>query len=114
MRRSIRSAKDRSPEQGVPDTVFGFTPGNGTHDIHMNQGNIPRFESHDGVWRDGALLFAFPSARQWVAVFLAFQSQAWHTDDRTGHASPEVPNPAPDRNQVQPSPIISPGSSARW
>jgi len=31
------------------------------------------------------LLFHFPSSKQWGAVFLAFQSQAWHTDDTTGH-----------------------------
>ena len=27
------------PEAGVADKVFGFTPANGVHDIHMNQGN---------------------------------------------------------------------------
>ncbi len=89
------------PEERVPDKIFGFTPGNGIHDIHMNQGNVPRFKSDDGVWQDGGLLFAFPGSRQWVGVFLAFQSQAWHTDDRTGHASPDVPNPGPG---PQPSP----------
>lgn len=57
----------------------------------MNQGNVPRFSGNDGVWQDGALLFHFPSTQQWVAVFLAFQSQAWHTDDQIGHAVPAVP-----------------------
>ncbi|MDH5740135.1 MAG: DUF2278 family protein [Nitrospira sp.] len=89
------------PEENVRDKVFGFTPGNGIHDIHMNQGNVPRFAGDDGVWQDGALLFEFPASRQWVGVFLAFQSQAWHTDDRTGHTSPDVPNPGPG---PQPSP----------
>ena len=42
----------------------------------------------DGVWQDGGLLFHFPDTNQWVAVFLAFQSQSWHTDDPTGHALP--------------------------
>jgi uncharacterized protein YukJ len=74
------------PEDGVPDKVFGFSPGNGVHDIHMNQGNNGRFAGDDGVWQDGALLFRF--AGQWVAVFLAFQSQSWHTDDDTGHTLP--------------------------
>jgi hypothetical protein len=53
----------------------------------MNQGN-PRAGGHagdNGVWHDGGLLFWFPGADRWVAVFLAFQSQSWHTDDRTGH-----------------------------
>jgi uncharacterized protein YukJ len=82
------------PEQDKPDKIFGFSPGNGVHDIHMNQGNEPRFARDDGTWQDGALVFRFPSTDQWVAVFLAFQSQAWHTDDATGHAMTE-PGPLP-------------------
>lgn len=74
------------PEPGVEDTVFGFLPGNGVHDIHMNQGNVPKYHGDDGVWQDGGLLFRFPGEDRWVGVFLAFQSQAWHTDDVTGHA----------------------------
>ncbi|WP_210584566.1 DUF2278 family protein [Streptomyces sp. GESEQ-35] len=78
------------PETGVQDKVFGFKPGNGVHDIHMNQGNSRRFRGDDGVWQDGGILIHFPgeSAEQsrWVGIFLAFQSQAWHTDDSTGHA----------------------------
>jgi uncharacterized protein YukJ len=72
------------PEQGKRDKIFDFQPGNGIHDIHMNQGNIAAFRDDDGVWQDGGLILRFPG--QWVAVFLAFQSQAWHTDDVTGHA----------------------------
>ena len=48
------------PEQGVPDKTFGFRPGNGIHDIHMNQGNIAAFRSDDGVWQDGGLILRFP------------------------------------------------------
>jgi hypothetical protein len=66
--------------------VFGFDPGNGVHDVHMNQGNSPRFRVDDGVWQDGGLLLHLPGESRWVAIFLAFQSQAWHTDDTTGHA----------------------------
>jgi len=73
------------PEPGLADTVFGFRPGNGVHDVHMNQGNSAQFRRDDGVWQDGGLLLHFPGAEQTVAVFLAFQSQAWHTDDSTGH-----------------------------
>ncbi len=73
------------PEPGQKDKIFGFLPGNGIHDIHMNQGNVGRFVGDDGVWQDGGLLIHFPDAEQWVAVFLKFQSQAWHTDDVTGH-----------------------------
>ena len=74
------------PEAQTADKVFGFRPGNGVHDIHMNQGNSLRFQGDDGVWQDGALLIHFPAESRWVGIFLAFQSQAWHTDDATGHA----------------------------
>lgn len=74
------------PESGVPDKVFGFSPGNGVHDIHMNQGNSGQFRGDDGVWQDGGLLLHFPDTHRWVGLFLAFQSQSWHTDDTTGHA----------------------------
>jgi uncharacterized protein YukJ len=74
------------PERSTRDKVFGFLPGNGVHDVHMNQGNSGRFVADDGVWQDGALLLRLPEPDRWIAIFLAFQSQAWHTDDSTGHA----------------------------
>ncbi|MGH1552341.1 DUF2278 family protein [Streptomyces sp. L7] len=73
------------PEPTVKDKVFGFLPGNGVHDIHMNQGNSRRFSGDDGIWQDGGILIHFPAQSRWVAIFLAFQSQSWHTDDTTGH-----------------------------
>jgi uncharacterized protein YukJ len=82
------------PEPATRDKVFGFVPGNGIHDIHMNQGNSPQFQRDDGVWQDGGLLAHYPAQDQWVAIFLAFQSQAWHTDDHTGHALPTPGEPA--------------------
>ena len=102
-RASIYAFGERwGPEEGKKDKYFGFLPGNGIHDIHMNQGNVGKFVNDDGVWQDGGLLFHFPSIdkveagvgaeiwpEQWVAVFLAFQSQCWHTDDQTGHRLPE-------------------------
>ena len=87
------------PEIGVKDKVFGFQPGNGVHDIHMNQGNSARFRGDDGVWQDGGLLIHFPASR-WVGIFLAFQSQAWHTDDKTGHA---IAGAAPAPRRVEPA-----------
>jgi uncharacterized protein YukJ len=90
------------PEPGTPDKTFDFRPGNGVHDIHMNQGNTGRFRTDDGVWQDGALLLRFPGESRWVAVFLAFQSQAWHTDDVTGHAIDSPPSqPVPGRAAVR-------------
>jgi uncharacterized protein YukJ len=79
------------------DEVFHFRPSNGMHDVHMNQGNDPGGWRDDGVWQDGALLLHFEASDQWVVIFLAFQSQAWHTDDRTGHALLEAaPSHDPD------------------
>ncbi|MFD1210887.1 DUF2278 family protein [Arthrobacter sp. GCM10027362] len=74
------------PEDRTRDKIFGFLPGNGVHDVHMNQGNSGEYVRDDGVWQDGGLLIRFPGEDRWVAVFLAFQSQSWHTDDATGHA----------------------------
>jgi uncharacterized protein YukJ len=71
--------------ENIKDKIFGFSPGNGVHDIHANQGNDSGHSKDDGVWQDGGLFFHFPKTNQWVAVFLRFQSQAWHTDDKTGH-----------------------------
>lgn len=79
------------PETGAADKVFEFQPGNGVHDIHMNQGNSGRFRSDNGVRQDGALLLHLPAEDRWVAVFLAFQSQAWHTDNTTGHPIDTAP-----------------------
>ena len=79
------------PEAAIKDKIFDFLPGNGVHDIHMNQGNVAPFLGDDGVWQDGGMLLHFPSSQQWVGVFLAFQSQAWHTDDTTGHTSSGIP-----------------------
>jgi len=91
------------PESGKADEVFKFKPGNGIHDIHMNQGNVGRFKDDDGVWQDGGLILHFPSTDQWVGVFLAFQSQAWHTDDRTGHRLEEPgPGPGPEPSPTEP------------
>ena len=69
------------PEAARPDLIFGFAPGNGLHDVHMNQGNPPGRHGHDnGTWQDGALFIELPGDRRWGAVFLAFQSQSWQTD----------------------------------
>jgi uncharacterized protein YukJ len=83
------------------DNYFGFKPGNGIHDIHMNQGNVGRFVNDDGVWQDGGLLFEFPNQNQWTAVFLKFQSQSWHTDDQTGHT---INEPGPE-DHINPDPV---------
>lgn len=59
----------------------------GIHDIHMNQGNpvAGGFGHDNGIWQDGAMFLQMPSlkpdpAQQWVAVFIAFQTESWKTD----------------------------------
>ncbi|NIK14659.1 uncharacterized protein YukJ [Saccharococcus thermophilus] len=70
------------PEQNKPDKYFGFSPGNGIHDIHMNQGNVGRWKKDNGIWQDGGILIHFEQEKRWVAIFLAFQSQSWCTDEK--------------------------------
>jgi uncharacterized protein YukJ len=72
------------PENGKPDQYFKFAPGNGIHDIHMNQGNSGPYKKDNGIYQDGALYIAFPDGK-WRAFFLAFQSQSFKTDD---HGNP--------------------------
>ena len=103
------------PEPATKDKYFGFLPGNGIHDIHMNQGNSRPVRADDGVYQDGGLLVHFPDQQEWVAVFLKFQSQGWHTDDRTGHpiaapAPPPAPAvPAADASRIPPPRTIRTG-----
>ena len=94
------------PEPATPDKIFGFLPGNGVHDVHMNQGNTGRFRGDNGVWQDGALIVHFPSQNRWVGIFLAFQSQAWHTDDHTGDVLDAAP-PRPQQPGREPVRILA-------
>ena len=70
-------------------TVYAFGNGfadahsQGVHDIHMNQGN-PTQGGHaqdNGIWQDGALFVHLPAQDQWIAIFIAFQTESWQTDD---------------------------------
>ncbi|MFB2897617.1 DUF2278 family protein [Aerosakkonemataceae cyanobacterium BLCC-F50] len=95
------------PERNIKDKIFGFLPGNGIHDIHMNQGNDKKFERDDGVWQDGALLIHFPSENRWIGIFLKFQSQCWHTDDKTGHCITAKPEPSdPTQTPIEGEPDL--------
>ncbi|WP_267378839.1 YukJ family protein [Bacillus sp. GM_Baccil_2] len=71
------------------DKYFGFSPGRGIHDIHMNQGNSSNWKGDDGIWQDGGILIQFEEEKRWVGMFLAFQSQSWCTD-KQGHATKPV------------------------
>ena len=67
------------PEPSTKDKYFKFVPGNGIHDIHMNQGNSGKYKKDNGVYQDGGLVFQYPNGK-WLAFFLAFQSQSFKTD----------------------------------
>jgi uncharacterized protein YukJ len=69
------------PERNSIDHIFHFMPGNGIHDIHMNQGNMDEHRHDNGTWADGAIMFSIGDGAHWCAVFLAFQTQSWETDD---------------------------------
>ncbi|MFN8660358.1 MAG: YukJ family protein [Thermomicrobiales bacterium] len=70
------------PEHNAIDHIFHFTPGNGIHDIHMNQGSLDEHSHDNGTWADGAIMFSSGDGAHWCAIFLAFQTQAWKTDDQ--------------------------------
>jgi uncharacterized protein YukJ len=74
---------DRAIEDEATVYIFGsqFPRRDGIHDIHMNQGSLPRFDN--GVHQDGGLFFEF-SDGHWEAIYLAFASQRLPTDDNTG------------------------------
>ncbi|GFF49899.1 uncharacterized protein YukJ [Aspergillus udagawae] len=82
----------QSIEKRAEVYIFGacFNTRNGMHDVHMNQGNIGKFRHDDGVFQDGGLLIHYKDTGQWTGVFLAFASQAVHTDNETGHAIPPL------------------------
>lgn len=91
-------------DAGKRDPYFDFKPGQGIHDVHFNQGNSGSFKKDNGIFQDGALLFHFPDANRWSAIFLAFQTQEWVTDAQGNPASapkppdvdaPVVTNPVP-------------------
>ena len=79
------------------DKFFGFTPGNNIHDIHMNQGSSDRFMKYDGVWQDGGLIIHLPDENRWIAIFLAFQSQCFHTDDVEGYRIKDICDKVPPK-----------------
>jgi uncharacterized protein YukJ len=72
------------------DAAFGYTPNTpfGLDNVHMAQGdsNDINLRLHEnGVWHDGACFVWDEHARRMSAIFLAFQAQAWHTNDNGDH-----------------------------
>ena len=95
---------ERWGPETIKDKIFGFLPGNGIHDIHMNQGNAGKFAKDNGVWQDGGMLVHFPSENRWIGIFLKFQSQTWHTDDDSGQPVDTKPPVKP----VKPPKVLEP------
>ena len=93
------------PEKDKKDQYFKFLPGNGIHDIHMNQGNGGKYKKDNGVYQDGGLVFEYPGGT-WQAFFFAFQSQTFDTD--------EVGNPKVAAADAKPKKVTrASGSGAR-
>jgi uncharacterized protein YukJ len=82
------------PETNKRDEYFDFLPGNGIHDIHMNQGNVGAHAGDNGTYQDGGLFIHFPGDDKWLAMFMKFQSQVVHTSD-PGEPVPGDPVPTP-------------------
>jgi uncharacterized protein YukJ len=94
------------PELHTPDQVFGFKPGNGIHDVHMNQGNRDEHWHDNRIWSDGGLIIHEPRHDRWSAIFLAFQTQSWHTDDRGDPVSdPDYDHPRGAARVEPPAPL---------
>jgi len=71
---TFQNANGRSP-------FWGFSPDKGVHDIHMDQGNPNGEHSQDnGTYQDGAIFIQWADGT-WSAIFIAFQSQSFQTDD---------------------------------
>lgn len=64
------------PEHRRRDRYFGFLPGRGIHDVHMNQGSIGPHRNDNRERQDGALILR-SADHTWIGVFLAFQTQRW-------------------------------------
>jgi len=78
------------PEKTTRDKYFKFLPGNGIHDIHMNQGNSGSYKKDNGVFQDGALIVEYPGDK-WRTFFFAFQSQSFKTDGAGNPIGPAGP-----------------------
>ena len=87
------------PELNKPDPYFGFIPGNGIHDIHMNQGNIGHYSMDNGVYQDGALFIYYPDENRYMALFAKFQSQEIHSDDKTAQPRIYQKNGKPEESE---------------
>lgn len=80
------------PENNKKDAYFKFKPGNGIHDIHMNQGNSGKWKKDNGIYQDGAIFIEYPNDK-WRAFFFTFQSQTFNTDNKGNPVDATPPTP---------------------
>jgi uncharacterized protein YukJ len=101
------------PEKNRADQYFKFKPGNGIHDIHMNQGNSGKYKKDNGVYQDGGVFIAYPGGK-WRGVFLAFQSQSFRTDNNGNPVGAKLaPGPAKPKKVAKRARRSSTKSAAR-
>lgn len=110
---TIYAFGERFGPENIKDKIFHFLPGNGVHDIHMNQGSSGKFQQDNGIYQDGGLMIHYPSRNQWVAAFFAFQSQSFHTDDTHGNPLPGVPGQPLPLPGEPPTPMPLPDGKIR-
>lgn len=73
----------RYDNTGGKNPCWGYSPDDGIHNIHMNQGNAPgNHDDENGRGEDGALFIYFPKTQTWTGVYVAFQTQSFDNDDR--------------------------------
>jgi uncharacterized protein YukJ len=63
------------------DKYFGFSPGQGIHNVHYNQGSPDEFARYNGSWQDGAIFLHDIGKKEWTGIFLMFQDQEFPTDN---------------------------------
>ena len=70
--------------------LFGepYSDNKGIHDVHMNQGSAGSFKKYNGIWQDGGVIIEDADTGRYIAIFLAFGSQAAHTDEEAGNPLP--------------------------
>lgn len=59
---------------GKSNPQFGFSPDQGIHDIHRNNGNKGHWAQDNGTYQDGAIAVLWDDGRVSM-IFIAFQSQ---------------------------------------
>ena len=63
--------------------IFGnmYENKKGIHDIHMNQGSLPPYDTKDRTYSDGGIFFFNNETKKWTSLFIMFENQSLHTDE---------------------------------